>query len=345
PRRLASAWSVGWLPRPASGAIGCLRPDIIHLHWISQALSARALWALSGPVIWTHHDWGAFTGGCRCPHRCRKFESGCGACPLLSSLDESDLTRRTCLAKHRLWRALRLRSVAVGNGIAADVRASHVLGSFPVAVIPNGIDTAVFQPCDRRHARALLGMDQNAFVVVAGAFSPSSPWKGGRELISALTVWQQRRAADRVCIATVGRGRLPMPSAPGWTVHELGFLNSPQAMCQAYNTADVVVVPSLIESFGLFAAEAQSCGVPVVAFAGTGVSDIVRHGETGYLADGWSGENLAGGLEWAFSLTADERAGVRAAARSNASRNFDMTAIVQAHVEVYRNMILPRNQD
>ncbi|MDD5707948.1 MAG: glycosyltransferase, partial [Kiritimatiellae bacterium] len=65
PRRLASAWSVGWLPRPASGAIGCLRPDIIHLHWISQALSARAIGALSGPVIWTHHDWGAFTGGCR----------------------------------------------------------------------------------------------------------------------------------------------------------------------------------------------------------------------------------------------------------------------------------------
>lgn len=56
------------------------------------------------------------------------------------------------------------------------------------------------------------------------------------------------------------------------------------------DAADVLLVPSALEGFGLVAAEAQARGVPVVARAGTGVEDVVRHGETGLLVDddGWA---------------------------------------------------------
>lgn len=59
PRRQTGAWSIGWLPRRLPPLVRRLRPDIIHLHWISQALPVQAVGSLPGPIVWTHHDWGA----------------------------------------------------------------------------------------------------------------------------------------------------------------------------------------------------------------------------------------------------------------------------------------------
>jgi glycosyltransferase involved in cell wall biosynthesis len=55
-------------------------------------------------------------------------------------------------------------------------------------------------------------------------------------------------------------------------------------MALCYSAADIYAGPSLAETFGLVFTEAMACGTPVVAFAGTGASEVVRHMETGYLA-------------------------------------------------------------
>ncbi|GAC1568004.1 MAG: hypothetical protein NVS3B14_15830 [Ktedonobacteraceae bacterium] len=51
-----------------------------------------------------------------------------------------------------------------------------------------------------------------------------------------------------------------------------------------YSAADVTVIPSYHESFGLAAVESLACGTPVVATRAGGLTSIIRHGETGYLA-------------------------------------------------------------
>ena len=59
-----------------------------------------------------------------------------------------------------------------------------------------------------------------------------------------------------------------------------------------------MVVPSKIESFGQTASEAQACGVPVVAFNATGLKDIIKHKQTGFLAKPYNWEEIYEGIVW-----------------------------------------------
>ncbi len=109
---------------------------------------------------------------------------------------------------------------------------------------------------------------------------------------------------------------------------------SEQDKWRLLDAADVLLVPSALEGFGLVAAEAQARGVPVVARAGTGVGEVVRHGETGLLVDG--DEDWAAALAALADPATRERLG-RAAALHAARFSWDAAAARLA--ELYREVV------
>jgi D-inositol-3-phosphate glycosyltransferase len=154
-----------------------------------------------------------------------------------------------------------------------------------VQVIPCGVDLRCFVPRDRAEARQQLGWNPDVPILLfAGRLGP---FKGPDLLLRAAAMMQTR--AEVVIVG--GQAGDPEILRLRELADELKLhrrthfpgAQTQQQLALMYCAADVTVVPSFHESFGLVAVESLACGTPVVATRAGGLTTIVRHGETGYL--------------------------------------------------------------
>jgi D-inositol-3-phosphate glycosyltransferase len=161
-----------------------------------------------------------------------------------------------------------------------------------IEIVAPGVDHAFFAPGDRRQARRALGFDENApLLLFVGRIQPL---KGLDVAVRALAAL----ADERVHLVAVGGPSGPHGDAEVARVHALvkalgvddrvRFVppQRHELLSTYYRAADVCLVPSRSESFGLVALEAAACGTPVVASAVGGLLTLVDHGTTGFLVEG-----------------------------------------------------------
>lgn len=155
-----------------------------------------------------------------------------------------------------------------------------------VQVIPCGVDLQRFAPTGRREARALLGWKQDTPILLfAGRLDP---FKGPDLLLRAASLMQEK--ADVVIVGGKTSGDVEVQHLRELAselelrrrVHFTGARPQDE-LARMYSAADVTVMPSYHESFGLVAVESLACGTPVVATRAGGLTSIIHHGETGYL--------------------------------------------------------------
>jgi len=157
-------------------------------------------------------------------------------------------------------------------------------------LVPSGVDPAFFSPGDRAGARAALGLDDRPTLLFVGRIQPL---KGLTVAVEALARLADRRTRLVVVGGPSGLdGPVEMERVVA-LVDRLGLAERvlfvpPQPhhlLSSWYRAADVVVVPSRSESFGLVALEAAACGVPVVAAAVGGLRTLVDDGVSGFLVE------------------------------------------------------------
>lgn len=155
-----------------------------------------------------------------------------------------------------------------------------------VQVIPCGVDLQRFRPRDRQKAREQLGWKQDSPILLyAGRLDP---FKGPDLLLRAASMMREKaqvvivggKPEDDDEIAQLRQLAADLRIAK--RVHFLGA-RPQQELPLLYSAADVTVIPSYHESFGLAAVESLACGTPVVATRAGGLTSIIRNGETGYL--------------------------------------------------------------
>ena len=334
-------WTVGWLPSRVGRLTREFAPDIVHLHWVGAGfLSIAALKQFDCPIVWTLRDMWPFTGGCHYTAGCQRYLQMCGACPQLRSQKVEDLSRTIWNMKQKHWQGLDLWFVAISNWLADCTRSSPLLSSFPIEVIPNGIDLHYFRPTAKSVARQAWDLPPDRRIIVYGAMRAlQDPRKGYAELIAAIRKLKEAGQAEDLMLVVFGDpnvGELPDLEIASRNV---GYISDDHQLSRLYSAADVAVVPSLEEAFGKTVVEAMACGSPVVAFDIGGPRDIITHLHDGYLAEPQSVDDLARGISWALGQVKHGPAlGERARAKVEAE--YDIDVVAASYEKLYRRILL-----
>jgi D-inositol-3-phosphate glycosyltransferase len=186
---------------------------------------------------------------------------------------------------------------------ADDLRRHYDAPDERIEIVPPGVDHAFFSPGDRDGARAALGWSSGWITDDGGASAQQhpvllfvgriQPLKGLDIAVRALAQLERDDAELVVVGGPSGRSGPDELARVHAIADELGVrdrmrfvLPQPHHLLSTwYRAADVVLVPSRAESFGLVALEAAACGAPVVASDVGGLRTIVEHGRTGFLVE------------------------------------------------------------
>lgn len=302
-RRRVMHWSVEWAPAGIVRQIRALDPDLVHFHWVCRGFVPLSSFGKTGKkILWTLHDSWPFTGGCHVPEGCLKYERECGACPLLGSGREGDLSRWTWRRKRRHFEKADLTVVTPSHWLAGCASRSSLFRERRIEVIPNGIDTDVYRPLERRSARDAWKLPQEKKLILFGAMNAfTDKNKGFHLLAEALRRLAGMGLAEGAEVVVFGAKEPSPPPDLGFEARYLGVLGDDASMARLYSAADVVVVPSLQENFPNVVLESMACGTPVVAFRVGGIPDMVTHELDGFLADPAEPGALAEGIKFLLS--------------------------------------------
>ncbi|UCG12786.1 MAG: glycosyltransferase, partial [Deltaproteobacteria bacterium] len=171
-----------------------------------------------------------------------------------------------------------------------------------IGVVPCGVNLRLFHPRDKAKAREQLGFnDHESLLLYVGRFAPS---KGADKLLAALPYLRKHRPI-RLLIVGGNGNHSPEAKKLERLSHKLEIQDhvnfvgriEQEVLPTYYNAADMLVVPSRYESFGLVALESVACGTPVVATRVGAMDKILREGETGHVVENGSPRALADGIE------------------------------------------------
>jgi hypothetical protein len=261
--------------------------DLVLVHWsggfvrpetvreIAQALGARvALWQV---------DMAHATGGCHSNLGCPKYQTGCGACPLLSSSDPQDVSALQAGRRARLWKELGAVVLAPSGWSARQAKESFTLGGLELRTFPIPLDLEVLHPADGAAARQALGLPMEGRIVLVRALDPGLVYKGFGLFLEALK--QLDAQGVSLHVAVIGdRGFLP-GGFRHVTFTELGPQRGDAALARAYQAADFFVSPSTNETGPMMAGEAMACGRPLIAYPIGIAPDLVDQGRNGTLVE------------------------------------------------------------
>jgi D-inositol-3-phosphate glycosyltransferase len=261
-----------------------LEYDVVHSHyWLSSWVGRELSQAIDVPHVVTFHTLSLI-----------KMQSRAG---------EIEQTERPVVEAEVMATADRIIAFspherdAMARLYGADTR--------KVSLVPCGVDLEVFRPLDQKAVRSRLGLNGEKILLYVGRVEPI---KGLDLLVETAAQMDSEEGVRMMVVGADVNGDREMDRVKRLAKErdledKIDFVGQVDHddLPLYYNAADVCVVPSYYESFGLVALESMACGTPVVATRVGGLSTIIHHGRTGYLKSWRCPEAFANSVEMIIS--------------------------------------------
>ncbi|GMQ82266.1 MAG: N-acetyl-alpha-D-glucosaminyl L-malate synthase BshA [Rhodothermia bacterium] len=206
-----------------------------------------------------------------------------------------------------------------------------------IEVIPNFIDTSRFRPLMKDHFKRAICPNGETLLVHVSNFRPV---KRATDVVEIFSQLLQEGYSVKLFLVGDGPDRAPTEHLARelGVIDDIRFLGKQEPVEELLSIADIFLMPSGSETFGLAALEAMSCGVPVVASDIGGLPELITDGETGLLCPLGDIDSFA---EKTRLLIEDEELRVRMsqAARLRAVETFETSLIVPIYEAYYERVI------
>jgi glycosyltransferase involved in cell wall biosynthesis len=240
--------------------------DLVHVHAFYNMLSIRRITEISQriPVVLTMHDQRFFTGGCHYSFECLGYATSCQECPQarfpFKHIPELSLQNSLSLLKNKL----NITFLAPSQWLAKCANQSSLLQGNHIDVISNPVPNTY---------KKLPAYELRGTTFKVGFFSQNlnNPYKGIETLILAAQIIMKILPIE---IKFFGQGKIRQ-SLAGINYSQSYFSDDNSAV-QAYNSCDVVVVPSTQDNLPSVISEALMCGTPVIGTKVGGIYEILE---------------------------------------------------------------------
>lgn len=315
--------------------------DVINLHWVQgEMLSIKEISRITKPLVWTFHDMWPF---CGCEHYAynSRYSDGYRVDNLSKNeIRFFDINRWRWKQKERFFKKP-LQILSPSKWMTNCIKKSYLMKYWPVSTIPHPIDISKWKPLDKNLSRKQLDLPQKKKLIIFGAIGGTRDKRKGFELLElALKHLNNRYESKDLNLVIFGEKEHYIYSNIDYKIHNFNEIRNDSVLQKLYSAADVMVVPSILETFGLTASESLACGTPVVAFDNTGISDLIEHKSTGYLAKPLNVIDLANGLDWV--LKNSNRDFLSLASRKRIIDLHSEKVVIKQYNKIYNETLLNR---
>ena len=320
------------------------RSDIVHIHQIHNhpnfSILSLPMLSRKKPVIWTIHDPWAITGGCEHSFECNRWLNGCK--PLCPHPRRVSLFRRYTPYLHWkikkfVYKHSNLNIVVASKWMKDRIEKSPLLSHLPCHHIPFGIDLEVFKPRSKKECRKKFGIPLDHKVIAFRGIENSpnmSAYKGAKYLLEALKIYEPNESTTLIIFDSASNFKI---LSSKYNILSTGWIDG-ENLAIALSSADIFMMPSVQESFGLMAVESMACGTPVVVFEGTALPDVIKSPLGGIAVPEKNSFELAKAIKKV--LENDEfRRKLGVQARQIAEQEYSFPQYVQRLVNLYDKVI------
>ncbi len=313
--------SAGWIGAVSADWINRSDFDVINLHWVNGGLiSIKEIGRIRKPIVWSMLDMWPFLGA---EHYTQEIEAR-GMTETFNrgnrpKLDRGiDICRISAHLKDRFLNE-KITYVAPSRWLADRAVQSQRLARADIRVIPAALDIDLYSPVINQPSADRTG---STFVIgYGGALSGRKGW----ELFNKfLNTYNKDLVGSTIIV--FGSPISDAFSSPYYEIMQEGRVMNEETLVNLYRQMDVLLFPSTLETFGLIAQEAQSCGVPVICIRDTGTAEVIQHEKTGYLIHGGVEELISILTRLKLDLNIRKNLGVNARERALALWRQDIVA-------------------